>query len=71
MTTNNKISPMQYCYNVIPFLYNLKDLDPSYELDLDFWNPKDLDPSYKMDLDFWDCFGRKITLSYSHKNTVS
>ena len=22
-------------------------------------NPKDLDPSYKMDLDFWDCFGRK------------
>ena len=22
-------------------------------------NPKDLDPSYKMDLDFWDCFTRK------------
>ena len=22
-------------------------------------NPKDLDPSYKMDLDFWHCFGRK------------
>ena len=22
-------------------------------------NLKDLDPSYKMDLDFWDCFGRK------------
>ena len=22
-------------------------------------NPKDLDPSYKMDLDFQDCFGRK------------
>ena len=21
-------------------------------------NPKDLDPSCKMDLDFWDCFGR-------------
>ena len=22
-------------------------------------NLKDLDPSYKMDLDLWDCFGRK------------
>ena len=22
-------------------------------------NAKDLDPSYKMDLDFWDCFGRE------------
>ena len=22
-------------------------------------NPNNLDPSYKMDLDFWDCFGRK------------
>ena len=28
---------------VLPFLNNLKNLDPSY----------------KMDLDFWDCFGRK------------
>ena len=27
-------------------------------------NPKDLDPSYDMDLDFWDCFGRKKTPSY-------
>ena len=25
-------------------------------------NPNDLDPSYKMDLDFWDCFGRKKNL---------
>ena len=33
-------------------------------------NPKDLDPSYKMDLDFWDCFGRKKTLSYNQRNTV-
>ena len=22
------------------------------------YNPKDLDPSYQTDLDFWDCFGR-------------
>ena len=22
-------------------------------------NPKDVDPSFKMDLDFWDCFGKK------------
>ena len=34
-------------------------------------NPKDLDPSYRMDLDFWDCFGRKKTLSYKRRNTVS
>ena len=34
-------------------------------------NPKNLDPSYKMDLDFWDCFGRdKKTLSYNQRNTV-
>ena len=33
-------------------------------------NPKDLDPSYKMDLDFWDCFGRKKTLSYKRRNMV-
>ena len=25
-------------------------------------NPKDLDPSFKMDLDFSDCFGRKKNL---------
>ena len=25
-------------------------------------NPKDLDPSYKTDQDFWDCFGRKKLL---------
>ena len=31
---------------VLPFLNNLKDLDPSY----------------KMDLDFWDCFGQKLHL---------
>ena len=22
-------------------------------------NPTDLDPSYKTDIDFWDCFGTK------------
>ena len=33
---------------VLPFLNNLKDLDPSY----------------KMDLDLWDCFGREKNLSY-------
>ena len=27
-------------------------------------NPEDLDPSDKMDLDFWDCFGRKKSPSY-------
>ena len=44
MSTNNQISPLQFCCNTsIPFLNN----------------PKDLDPSYKMDLDFWDCFGRE------------
>ena len=39
---------MKFCYKqVLPFLNN----------------PKDVDPSYKMDLDFWDCFGsNKICL---------
>ena len=40
---------------VLPFLNNLKDLDPSY----------------KMDLDFWDCFGREKPPSYKWRNTVS
>ena len=39
---------------VLPFLKNLKDLDPSY----------------KMDLDFWNCFRRKKALSYIQGNTV-
>ena len=39
---------------VLPFLNNLKDLDPSY----------------KTDLDLWDCFGRKKTPSYIRGNTV-
>ena len=47
MTVNNQISPMEFCYNTIPFLNN----------------PNDLDLSYKTDLDFWDCFGRKKPLS--------
>ena len=49
MTTSNQISSVKFCCNmaqVLPFQNNLKDLDPSY----------------KMDLDFWDCFGRKRTL---------
>ena len=29
---------------------------------------KDLDPSFKMDLDFWDCFGSKKTPSYNRRN---
>ena len=38
MSTNNQISPMQFCCNtVLPFLNNPKDLDPSYKTDLDFW----------------------------------
>ena len=34
-------------------------------------NLKDLDLSYKMDLDFLDCFGQKKNLSYNRRNTVS
>ena len=33
-------------------------------------NVKSLDPSYKMDLDFWDCFGMGKSLSYNSINTV-
>ena len=55
MTANNSISPMNLA--VIQVLLFLN-------------NPKDLDPSYKMDLDFWECFGRKQTLSYNQRNTV-
>ena len=33
---------------VLPFLNNLKALDPSYKMDLD--------GSYQMDLVLWDCF---------------
>ena len=33
-------------------------------------NPKDLDLSYQMDLDFLDCFGRKKTPSYNLRNMV-
>ena len=34
-------------------------------------NSKDLDPSYKMDLGFWACFGRKKKLlSYNQRNIV-
>ena len=40
---------------ILPFINNLKDLDPSY----------------KMDLDFWDCFGRGKTPSYNRRNTVA
>ena len=32
---------------------------------------KDLDPSYKMDLDFWDCFVRGQPPSYKQRNTVT
>ena len=55
MSTNNKISPLQFCCNTsLPILNN----------------PKCLDLSYKTDLDFWNCFGRKITPSYNRRNTV-
>ena len=53
---------MKLFYNTsLPFQNNPKDLNPPYNMDLDFWDcfEKYLDPSYKMDLDFWDCFGRK------------
>ena len=33
-------------------------------------NLKDLDPSYQTDLDFWDCFGRGKSSSYKRRNTV-
>ena len=33
-------------------------------------NPKDLDPSYKMDLDLWDCFGRNKLQLITQKNMV-
>ena len=39
---------------VLPFLNNLKDQDPSY----------------KTDLDFWDCFVRGKTPSYKRRNMV-
>ena len=39
---------------VFPFLNNLKDLDPSY----------------KMDLDFWIVLERKTLSYYNHRNTV-
>ena len=39
---------------ILPFLNNLKDLDPSC----------------KTDLDLWDCFGRKKNPSYNRRNTV-
>ena len=49
MSPNNQISPVQFgVIQVLPFLSNLNDLDPSF----------------KMDLDFWDCFERKKMLSY-------
>ena len=36
-STNNQISPMQFCCNTgLPSLNNPKDLDPSYKTDLDF-----------------------------------
>ena len=55
MTTNNLISPMKFCHNMSFTLYN----------------PKDLDPSYMMDLDLWNCFGRKKkTMSYIQRNMV-
>ena len=34
-------------------------------------NLKDLDPSYKMGLDFWNCSGSKIILSYNWGNMVT
>ena len=55
MSTNNQISPMQFCcYLVLPFLNN----------------PKDLDLSYKTDLDFGIVFEGKKTPSYKRRNTV-
>ena len=55
MSTNNQISPLQFCCNTsIPFLNN----------------PKCLNLSSKTDLDFWNCFGRKITPSYNRRNMV-
>ena len=48
MITNNKSSPMQFRYKqLLPFLND----------------PKNRDPSYKTDLDFWDCFeGKKFSV---------
>ena len=43
MATNKSAVCNFAIIRVLPFLNNLKDLDPSY----------------KMDLDLWDCFGRK------------
>ena len=55
MTKNNLISSMKLYYNTSsPFLSNLKDLDPSY----------------KTDLDYWGRFRRKNTPPYSPVNTV-
>ena len=45
---------MKICYEFCPFLNNYKDLDPSYETDLDFW----------------DCFGKKKNPSYNRRNAI-
>ena len=55
MTTNTLSAVCNFAIiRVLPFLNNLKDLDPSY----------------KTDLDLWDCFGRKKNPSYIRGNTV-
>ena len=56
MSTNNQISPMQFCCN------------SSFTLPEQSRRSRSV---LKTDLDFWDCFGRKKTLSYKRRNTVT
>ena len=42
------------------FLNSPKNLDPSYQTDLD------PDPSYKMGLDLWECLGRVKLVFYQN-----
>ena len=51
MTTNKSVLCNVAIIRVLPFLNNLKDLDPSD----------------KTDLDLWHCFGRKKSILYPRK----
>ena len=49
-----------------PFQNNPKNLDPFYEMDLDFWGF--LKRESEMDLVFWNYFGKGKKLSYNKRN---
>ena len=55
ISTNNKISPMKFCYDTSFILPKQSQISGS---------------SYKTDLDFLNCFGKKKTPSYDRRNLV-